>query len=650
MFNTKMARFFVVLLIGTMMLASCGQAGSSPSGAETENAASTASVEDTSAAAETRGSVIEISEEKQGTIYDDSALYTDEAKEQQAKFDQYLAELFKDEVTNSTIDLHFTIQQPENYGIERFPATWGELDLDELLNAAEESEEELGNLHAYSYDMLNYEQRLTYDILEHSLELSAEVSENFLLEEVFSPLSGIQTQIPILFSEYQLVEKQDIEDCLTLLETVDEYFDFLISFERMRAEQGYFLSEESVDTVVEQCRDFLSGDENCILTVLRDRINSFEGLTPEEIDAYVQRAAEAVENGLVTAYSHLIDALLELQGSRKVPDGLAQYEGGADYYCLLLQGNVGTSRTPEELIDMTERQMQEDMTEIYALLMQDQSILEKLDSYEFFYSDPEETLNYLSENLGEDFPEPVVKDYSLKYVHEAMETLETPAYYMIPPVDNWQDNTIYVNRNPEYAHMDLFTTLAHEGFPGHLYQTTYNNSLQLDPIRQVLNYTGYSEGWATYIEIQYGYSLGMEDQKLARVLALNTSYNQGIYTRVDLGVNYEGWTREDVASYLQELGITDSDIVDELFETLAADPAVYPAYYIGYLEIMNLRELALAQGVSTYDFHKFLLEVGEAPFDIIEERMLEYFGIESSETIQSEESSIEEEIETAAAA
>ena len=156
---------------------------------------------------------------------------------------------------------------------------------------------------------------------------------------------------------------------------------------------------------------------------------------------------------------------------------------------------------------MTEDQINQDAVEIYMILMKKSSLQDQLDSYEFLYSDPEEILDYLAGNLGEDFPEPVTTSYTLKYVHEAMEKLESPAYYLIPAIDDWQKNSIYINRNPEYDSMDLFTTLSHEGFPGHLYQNTYERSLQLSPIRYLLGWNGYSEGWATYVELQYGYSL-----------------------------------------------------------------------------------------------------------------------------------------------
>ena len=56
----------------------------------------------------------------------------------------------------------------------------------------------------------------------------------------------------------------------------------------------------------------------------------------------------------------------------------------------------------------------------------------------------------------------------------------------------------------------LFTTLAHEGYPGHLYQTTYYANTNPDPLRNLLNFSGYVEGWATYAEMCSYYLSSLE--------------------------------------------------------------------------------------------------------------------------------------------
>ena len=78
---------------------------------------------------------------------------------------------------------------------------------------------------------------------------------------------------------------------------------------------------------------------------------------------------------------------------------------------------------------------------------------------------------------------------------------------MIPPIDNSGENVIYINPGHISDDLTLFTTLAHEGYPGHLYQTVYYSATKHPPIRDLLSFGGYTEGWATYCEmLSYYYS------------------------------------------------------------------------------------------------------------------------------------------------
>ncbi len=81
---------------------------------------------------------------------------------------------------------------------------------------------------------------------------------------------------------------------------------------------------------------------------------------------------------------------------------------------------------------------------------------------------------------------------------------------------------IYINRASTYTALDLYTTLAHEGYPGHLYQTILSGSTTLGSVRNLLNFGGYIEGWATYVEM-YAYGLSDTDPNLAELYRLNRS-------------------------------------------------------------------------------------------------------------------------------
>jgi uncharacterized protein (DUF885 family) len=168
----------------------------------------------------------------------------------------------------------------------------------------------------------------------------------------------------------------------------------------------------------------------------------------------------------------------------------------------------------------------------------------------------------------------------------------------------------------------IYTTVAHEGYPGHLYQCVYFRNQDPAPIRNLMNFTGYDEGWATYVEM-YSYHISGIDERLADFLEVYTVVILCMYARADIGIQYEGWNRDKVIDYVTGF-IGDKKIAGAIYETLLEEPAIYLPYAVGYLEIMELRdkaELALGDQFVPKKFHQFLLEIGPAQFSIINDHL-----------------------------
>ena len=128
---------------------------------------------------------------------------------------------------------------------------------------------------------------------------------------------------------------------------------------------------------------------------------------------------------------------------------------------------------------------------------------------------PQLILDRLKEKIRIAFPEMPEAELEVKYVPEEMEEHLSPAFYMIPAIDNTEENVIYINRGHMSDDLTLFTTLAHEGYPGHLYQTVYYESTDPDPLRSVMDFGGYVEGWATYAEMCSYYLTPLPEQQAA---------------------------------------------------------------------------------------------------------------------------------------
>ena len=553
-----------------------------------------------------------------------SACGTEEPGDQNEKFEEYTQEVFCNEVSSNTINLHYTLKNPEDYGITDYEVSLGSFESDpDMIKVSAENMRQ--SLQEFSYEGLNLQNRITFDILEYQVKSAEKNADYVLYEEPLGLVSGVQTQFPVVMSEYRFYDRQDVETYLELLEMTGEYFDSLIKFEREKADAGLFMADYALDTVLEQCRAFLDmGDGNYLYSTFADRIGDVKKLTKEEKSNYIQDNALAVSDYVFPAYEKLISSLEELRGSGENEKGLVNLPDGADYYELVVRRSTGSERSVEEMEDLTRRQITDDLEAMEQVLgitteeAQEAAASMTQDSAGL-------TLSKLQDGIKEAFPEAPDTALEVKYVPEEMEEHLSPAFYMIPAIDNTGENVIYINRAHMNDDLTLFTTLAHEGYPGHLYQTIYYESTDPDPVRSVMDFDGYVEGWATYAEMG-SYYLTPLSREQAVLLQKNSSIILGLYALADMGIHYEGWSRMDTVAFFSNYGITDSETIERIYELIIGSPGNYLKYYIGYVEFLELKKDWAEEkgtGFSQKEFHEAVLEVGPAPFDIVEKYMWE---------------------------
>ena len=547
-----------------------------------------------------------------------------EQEDQNAEFEAYTEELFCSEVSSNTINLHYTLKNPEDYGITEDAAGLGSFETDtDLVKASVENMRR--SLKDFSYDNLDLENKITYDILEYQIKAAEQSADFILYEEPLGLVSGVQTQFPVVLSEYQFYDSQDVETYLELLEMTGAYFDSLIKFEREKSSAGLFMADYALDTVIEQCQAFLDmGDGNYLYSTFVDRIKDVNELTEEEKSDYIQDNALAVSDCIFPAYEKLISDLEQLRGSGKNEKGLSYLPEGIDYYELVVRQSTGSERSVEEMEDLTRRQITDDLEAMEKVLGITTEEAQEA-AAAIAQTSAELILTRLQEGISGTFPEAPDTVLEVKYVPEEMEDHLSPAFYMIPAIDNTEQNVIYINQAHMSDDLTLFTTLAHEGYPGHLYQTVYYESTDPDPIRSIMDFGGYVEGWATYAEMG-SYYLTPLSKEQATLLQKNSSIILGLYALADMGIHYDGWTRMDTVAFFSNYGITDAETVERIYELIIGSPGNYLKYYIGYVEFLELKkEWAEEKGeaFSQKEFHEAVLEVGPAPFEIVEEYMWE---------------------------
>ena len=553
-----------------------------------------------------------------------SACGTEEPGDQNEKIEEYTQEVFCNEVSSNTINLHYTLKNPEDYGITDYEVSLGSFESDpDMIKVSAENMRQ--SLQEFSYEGLNLQNRITFDILEYQVKSAEKNADYVLYEEPLGLVSGVQTQFPVVMSEYRFYDRQDVETYLELLEMTGEYFDSLIKFEREKADAGLFMADYALDTVLEQCRAFLDmGDGNYLYSTFADRVKDVNELTKEEKSNYIQDNALAVSDYVFPAYEKLISSLEELRGSGENEKGLVNLPDGADYYELVVRRSTGSERSVEEMEDLTRRQITDDLEAMEQVLgitteeAQGAAASMTQDSAGLI-------LSKLQDGIKEAFPEAPDTALEVKYVPEEMEEHLSPAFYMIPAIDNTGENVIYINRAHMNDDLTLFTTLAHEGYPGHLYQTIYYESTDPDPVRSVMDFGGYVEGWATYAEMG-SYYLTPLSREQAVLLQKNSSIILGLYALADMGIHYEGWSRMDTVAFFSNYGITDSETIERIYELIIGSPGNYLKYYIGYVEFLELKKDWAEEkgtGFSQKEFHEAVLKVGPAPFDIVEKYMWE---------------------------
>ncbi len=536
-------------------------------------------------------------------------------------FQNFTLCLFQQEVTANTINLHYSLQDPEKFGITDAPVTLGSFDLNET--AALASIENLEQaLQKFPYRSLSRKNQLTYDILAHYLSTLKQDISYYLYDEPLSPLTGTHAQLPVLLAEYQFASTKDVETYLALLETMPAYFSSLAHFEQQKSSAGLFMSDESVDAVIEQCNAFIGmGENNYLLSTFESRLQAIGGLSEDLREKYISQNRSAVTSFVLPAYEALALSLASLKGTGKTTEGLYSLPKGKEYYSHLVAADTGSDKSVPTLKSLIQKQIASDLLDSQRILSENPSILEQASSME---DAPEHILATLKNRISNTFPDAPSVDVSVKYVPSDLENYLSPAFYLIPAIDNFKENTIYINQAHLAKDIHLFTTLAHEGYPGHLYQTTYFANTNPDPIRSMLNFPGYTEGWATYAEM-CSYYISPFDKSLASVLQKNNSLILGLYAATDIGIHYDGWSLADTKDFFKKYGIVDETTIGEIYRHIVCDPANYLTYYVGYLEFLELKKEVIAlekENFSQKDFHKKVLEIGPAPFEILRKYVL----------------------------
>ena len=549
------------------------------------------------------------------------------------RFEKFTSRLFASQITSNTLNLHYTLAYPEQFGIENTPICLGSLKQENQEKEFASLENYQKALEGFSFEKLSRTNQITYDILK--LEFSTQLSGQsfWFLQEPLRPNLGIQSQLPVLLAEYTFRCGKDIKDYFSLLSSLPAYYREILDFEKQKSENGFFMSDSSADRVIAKCRAFMEDpSSNYLSSMFQDKIEHLKAsdrITEKQALSYIKLHDKIMKTCVFPAYETLCQELEKLKGTGNNPGGLANLPGGTSYYHYLIQMETGDFRPVEEIETRLYQQLRQDYQALQTLLEENSQVIEDLHTLSAKNTHtPKEILSYLNQIMKKDFPSISVSDYKVKYVHSSMEEFSSPAFYLTPPADTLSPNTIYINKSTEISPAELFTTLAHEGFPGHLYQTLYYGNTNPPLIRNLLGCSGYVEGWATYAEFlsfRYGADYLGVSPDLMEFLRLNRCVNLCLYSLLDIGIHFHGWDQASVSKTLYSFGILSQDTCGEIFQYIVENPGNYLKYYVGYLNFTDLRtkaEHASKKEFNLKQFHQQILEIGPAPFPVLEKYVM----------------------------
>lgn len=538
------------------------------------------------------------------------------------EFEAFMTSEFVNYVENTDyISAHYLVEDPGKYGITMPDPADGFGSINDP-DAASNDQLSLDGLHKFDYDSLSSTQQ--HDYTAYETELTEQIA---LLKyqdyQVLFDSNGIQTDMITNFEEFTFRSLEDFDSYLTMIPLVQNYFEEAMDFTEQQASTGYFMTDSELESSLSGISDFISKvDDNELIVSFDDSVDQFEGMTDEVRTAYKEKNAELIKNSMIPAYQELYDRLSALKGSRSVSGGLSDYENGAEYYQLLAQNTSGTSCTTEELASLLEDAIYDAVVRYSNLY---QTYGDKIDNpTDPDVDDAEDTLNYLYTHMTE-VPEGPDVNYSVSYLDPTIANPNIIAYYINPPVDNYKENVIKVNGDNISDKTTLFTTLAHEGFPGHCYQFTYYYATNPNPIRSTFFPLGYVEGWAMYAETLALDTSGL-DQMTQELDQVNLEIVYMTETLMDLGINGLGWTLEETKSELGSVGLSE-EYVTEYYESMYDQPCRLTAYGAGMAEMLRLRDKAESTLGSSFDivsYNEVILQNGPRKYEQVEQDINDY--------------------------
>ena len=551
-----------------------------------------------------------------------------------AKLHELDEEIFKNG-KKDIISMVFDIEDPTKLGMD-WPDVgiepWSPSDEQENLKSVEQA---LATLNDIDFDSLELEDKILYDTLVHDYTLAKEMSGMDYYTSSMNSLTGENMELPIIFATLNFDDQADVERYLKMLADVKPYFESIFEYEKKMAEAGNSRPDNILDTLIESidaiCKDH---EGNYMYTTFEDRVNAMD-LDDAVKKDLIAKNKEILDTSFYPGYEELKKNMETLRGTAKTSGKICEMQGGKEFYEKYFQLRSGTNMTIDEAKKMLLDDINAKYTDFYSKLLklnqqQNDELMKHMSqdpSVAITTGSFEKDVEFCKEAIKSDFPDIGEVKYTIYHIPEALSKNLSPAAYMSTPVDDINKNVLMLNDHSDGLG-DMLTTVAHEAFPGHLFEAVYHMQ-HMNNFYQKGGTTAYKEGWSTYSE---DYIMNLTTDYDLQVYECFDTYiallNYQMQAYLDICVHYDGWGKDDVVKFVdQYFPGGGNQLADAFYDRIIEIPCYVTPYCFGNMCCSKIINDAMAQYGNQYsksEIHAAYLDMGPSSFDILEKYMPQY--------------------------
>lgn len=426
--------------------------------------------------------------------------------------------------------------------------------------------------------------------------------------------------------------------------TAEDYDNYLISladYPRYNRDFIKILSEAIDKGLTHYCGSFVGYEKTISRSIVTDITHSEfyapvtnfpQSVSLERQKYYKEQVSVLIKERVIPEYQAFHEFFVgEYMPNCRNEVGITSVDGGKAYYDYLINFYTTTSTPAKEIHELGLAEVRRIKAAMNAIIAEVKfegdfkAFLDNLRDDPANYADsPQDLLekaSYLAKRMEGELP----KWFSVlpRGTYNIKASPGGGAYYVAGAGDGKTSGTYFLGAN-SYESEPLYNLEAltyHEAVPGHHFQGTIAQELDVPEFRKTLYHSAYGEGWGLYAE-SLGKDVGFYQDPYSDFGRLTYEMWRACRLVVDTGMHAFGWSREKAVRFLlSNTALSENDVNREV-DRYISWPGQALSYKIGEIKIQNLRrkaETELGQSFDIRAFHDILVGNGSLPIAVLED-------------------------------